>query len=82
MSDATKNIFNVTIYKALKWTEITTLKFPLLTETFIWLNIKGWVGGSSLRCNYYHEYLVYEEGDFCERCIFVEWTENCYLESA
>ena len=72
VSDATKNIFNVTIYKALKWTEITTLKFPLLTEALIWLNIIGWVGGSSLRCNYYHEYLAYEEGDFCERCMLVE----------
>ena len=27
-NDATK-IYNVTIYKALKWTELTALKFPL-----------------------------------------------------
>ena len=41
-----KNIYNVTIYKTLKQTERTTLKLPLATETLIWLNIIGWVGGS------------------------------------
>ena len=71
-SDATRNVFNVTIYKTLKWTELTTPKLPLLTETLIWLNIIGWVGGSLLRCNYYHEYLACEEEDFCERYILVE----------
>ena len=54
--DATKNIFNVTIYKTLKWTELTTLKLPLSTEALIWLNIIVWVGGSLLRFNYYHEF--------------------------
>ena len=32
----------------------------------------GWVGGSSFRCNYYHEYLACEEEDFCERYILLE----------
>ena len=68
-SDATKNKFNVTIYKTLKWTEFTTLKLPLSTETLIWLNIIGWVGESLLRCNYYHEYLGCEEEAFCEQYI-------------
>ena len=71
-SDATKNKFNVTIYKTLKWTELTTLKLPLSTETLIWINIVGSVGGSLLRCNYYHEYLACEEENFCERYILVE----------
>ena len=31
----------------------------------------GWVGGSSLRCNYYHEYLACEEKDFRERYILL-----------
>ena len=31
----------------------------------------GWVGGSSLRCNYYHESLACEEKDFCERYILL-----------
>ena len=30
------------------------------------------MGGSLLRCNYYHEYLACEEEDFCERYILVE----------
>ena len=64
-----KIIYNVTIYKTLKWTEPTTLKLPLATETLIWLNIIGWVGGSLLRCNYYDEYLACEQEDFCERYI-------------
>ena len=63
-SDAAKNIFNVTIYK--------TLKLPLSTETLVWLNVIGWVGGSLLRCNYYHESLACEEEDFCERYILGE----------
>ena len=67
-----KIIYNVTIYKTLKWTELTTLKLPLSTETLIWINIVGSVGGSLLRCNYYHEYLACEEEDFCERYILVE----------
>ena len=58
-----KIIYNVTIYKTLKWTELTTLKLPLSTETLIWINIVGSVGGSLLRCNYYHEYLACEEED-------------------
>ena len=41
-----KIIYNVTIYKPPKWTEPTTLKLPLATETLIWLHIIGWVGGS------------------------------------
>ena len=32
----------------------------------------GWVGGSSFRCNYYHEYLACEEEEFCERYILLE----------
>ena len=64
-----KNIYNVTIYKTLKWTEPTTLKLPLATETLIWLNIIGWVGGSLCRCNYYDEYFACEQEDFCERYI-------------
>ena len=64
-----KNIYNVTTYKTLKWTEPTKLKLPLATKTFIWLNIIYWVGGSLLRCNYYKEYLAYEQEDFCEQCI-------------
>ena len=32
----------------------------------------GWVGGSLLRYNYYHEYLACEEEDFCERYILHE----------
>ena len=64
-----KNIYNVTIYKTVKQTERTTLKLPLATETLIWLNIIGWVGGSLLRCNYYDEYLACEQEDFCERYI-------------
>ena len=67
-----KIIYNVTIYKTLKWTELTTLKLPLSTETLIWINIVGSVGGSLLRCNYYHEYLACEEEDFCERYILLE----------
>ena len=35
-----------------------------------WLNITE--EGSLLRCNYYHEYLVCEEEDFCEQYILVE----------
>ena len=62
-----KNIYNVTLYKTLKWTEPTTLKLPLETETPTWLNIIEWVGGSLLRCNYYDEYLAYEQEDICER---------------
>ena len=50
-NDATK-ICNVTIYKTLKWTQLTTIKLPLSNGTLIWLNIIGWVGGSLLRCNY------------------------------
>ena len=53
----------------LKWTEPTRLKLPLATETLIWLNIIGWVGGSLLRCNYYNKYLAYEQEDFCEQYI-------------
>ena len=64
-----KNIYNVTKYKTLKWTEPTKLKLPLATKTFIWLNIIDWVGGSLLRCNYYNEYLACEQEDFCERYI-------------
>ena len=71
-SDATNKIFNVTICKALKWTELTTLKLPLSTETLIWLNIIGWVGGSLLRYYYYHQYLACEEEDFGEGYIFIE----------
>ena len=56
----------------LKCTEPKTLKLPLSTETLIWLNIIGWVGGSLLRCNYYYEYLAWEREDFCERYICVE----------
>ena len=41
-------------------------------KTLIWYNIIGWVGGSLLRCNYYHEYLACEEEDFCELYILVE----------
>ena len=61
-----KNIYNVTIYKTLKRTERTTLKLPLAMETLIWLKIKGWVGGSLLRCSCYDEYLASEQEDFCE----------------
>ena len=64
-----KIMYNVTIYKTLTWTEPTTLKLPLATETLISLNIIGWVGGSFLRCNYYDEYLACEQEDFCERYI-------------
>ena len=64
-----KNIYNVTIYKTLKWTEPTTLKLPLATETLISLNIIRWVGGSFLRRNYYDEHLASEQEDFCERYI-------------
>ena len=39
-----KIIYNVTIYKPLKWTEPTTLKLPLAAETLIWLHISGWEG--------------------------------------
>ena len=53
----------------LKWTEPARLKLPLATETRIWLNIIGWVGGSLLRCNYYDKYLAYEQEDFCEQYI-------------
>ena len=59
-----QNIYNVTIYK--------TLKLLLSRETLNCLNIIGWVGGSLLRCNYYHEYLACEEEDFCEQYILVE----------
>ena len=59
-----QKIYNTTIYKTLKWTEITTLKVPLATETLIWLYIIGWVGGGLLRCNYHHEYLICEQEDF------------------
>ena len=64
-----KNIYDVTIYKTLKWTERTTLKLLLATETHIWLNIIGKVGGSLFRCNYYDEYLACEQEDVCERYI-------------
>ena len=36
-NDATK-IYNVTIYEAIKWTELTTLKLSLSTEALICLN--------------------------------------------
>ena len=62
-------LYNVTIYKTLKWTELTTPKIPLATETLIWLNIIGNVGGSLLRCNYYQEYLACEQEDICQRYI-------------
>ena len=62
-----KNISSVTIYKTLKWTEPTTLRLPLATKTFIWMNIIGWVVGSLLRSNYYDECLACEQEDFCER---------------
>ena len=68
-----KNIYNVTIYKTLKWTERTTLKMPLATETLIWLNIIGWVGESLKRCNYYDEFLVCEQEDFSKRYIKFKW---------
>ena len=71
-NDAAENIFNVTIYKTLKWTESITVKFPPSTETLVWLNIIGWVGGSLLRCSYYHEYLTCGEEDFSERYILAE----------
>ena len=29
-----------------KWTKLTMLKVPVATETHIWLNIIGWMGGS------------------------------------
>ena len=56
----------------LNWTELTTLKLSLSTETLIWLNIIGWAGGSLLRCNHYHEYLACKDEDFCERYVLVE----------
>ena len=59
-----QKIYNTTIYKTLKWTEITTLKVPLATETLIWLYIIGSVGGGLLRCNYHHEYLICKQEDF------------------
>ena len=52
-----------------KWTEPTTVKLRLATETLICLNIIGWVGETLLRCNYYDEYLACEQEDFCERYI-------------
>ena len=84
-----KIIYNVTIYKTLTWTEPTTLKLPLATETLISLNIKGMVGGSLLRCNYYDEYLANEQEDFCERYIKFKgelrttiWrTLSCFVEN-
>ena len=74
-----KNIYNVTTFKTLKWTEPTKLKLPLATKTFIWLNIY-WVGGSLLRCNYYKEYLAYEQEDFCEQ--YIKFKGNWELLSA
>ena len=65
----TRNIYNVTIYKTLKWAERATLKLPLATETLIWLNIIGWFGGSLLKFNYCDEYLACKQEVFCERYI-------------
>ena len=48
------------------------LKLPLSTETLIWLNIIGWVEGSLLKCNYYHEYLACEEEDYCQQSVLVK----------
>ena len=74
-----KNIYNVTIYKTLKWTEPTTLKLPLETETIILLNIIGWVRGSFLRCNYYDDYLACEQEDFYE--LYIKFKVNWELLS-
>ena len=65
--------YNVKIYKTLTWTETTTLKFSLATETLIWLNIIAWVERSLLRGNYYDEYLACEQDDFCEQYIKFKW---------
>ena len=64
-----QNYIQCNTYKTLTWTGPTTLKLPLATEIRIWLNIKGWRGGSLLRCNYYDEHLASEQEDFCERYI-------------
>ena len=77
-----KNIFNIAIYKTLKWTERTSLKLFFAAETLIWLNIIGWVGASLLICNYYDEYLSCEQEDFCKQYIKFKGTENYYLENA
>ena len=74
-----KNIYNVTIYKTLKWTERTTLKLPLATETLIWLNIIGWVRGRLLRCNYCDEYLACEQENFYEP--YIKFKRNWELLS-
>ena len=39
------NMNNVTRYKTLKRTKLTTLKVLPATETLIWLNVIGWPGG-------------------------------------
>ena len=62
-----KNYLQCDNTKNAKWTEPTTLKLRLATETLICLNIIGWVGGGLLRCNYYDEHLACEQEDFCER---------------
>ena len=41
----------------------------------------GWVGGSSLRCNYYHEYLACEEEDFVNDTYYLKGSENYCLHS-
>ena len=58
---------------------------PLATETLIWFNIIGCVGGILLRCNYHQEYLACEQEGFPERYIYIRglrtiiWRALSYL---
>ena len=61
-------MYNLTIYKTVKWTEPTTLKLWLAAETLICLNIIGWVG-ETVEMQLFDEYLVCEQEDFYEQYI-------------
>ena len=54
-------------------------KNKLATETLNWLNIIGWVSGSYLRCNYYHEYLACEQEDFSRVLRTTVWRVLSYF---
>lgn len=47
-------------WERLEFTKTLTLLFT--TETWSWLNISGWEGGSQLRCKEIYEYLICEIG--------------------
>ena len=76
-----KNIHNVTIYKTLKWTERTTLKLLLATETLIWLNIIGKGEGVCSDATITTSIWLVNRKIFVNDTLNLRGTENYYLEN-